>query len=83
MSCLVIKRALHYSFNWIRFLEINKLRNVITKKLTFSANPKLISIIEKFKHVQTFQVIESENEGILLGMKTKTQYNIQQISSIS
>ena len=39
-----LKRALHYPFNWIRFLEINKLCNVIAKNLTFSANRKLISI---------------------------------------
>ena len=30
-----IKRALHYPFNWIRFLQINKLCNVIAKNLTF------------------------------------------------
>ena len=39
-----IKRELPYPFNWIRFLEINKLCNVIVKNLTFSTNPKLISI---------------------------------------
>ena len=36
-------RALHYPFNW-RFLEINKLRNVIAENLIFSKNRKLISI---------------------------------------
>ena len=35
-----LKRALHYPFNWIRFLEINKLCNVIVKNLTFSTNWK-------------------------------------------
>ena len=40
----IIKRALHYPFNWIRFLEINKLCNVIAENLTFSTNRKLISI---------------------------------------
>ena len=39
-----VKRALHYPFNWIRFLEMNKLCNVIAKNLTFSTNRKLISI---------------------------------------
>ena len=39
-----LKRALHYPFNWIRFLEINKLCNVIDENLTFSTNGKLISI---------------------------------------
>ena len=41
---VVIKRALQYPLNWIRFIEINKLRNVITENLTFSINRKLISI---------------------------------------
>ena len=31
-------------FNWIRFLEMNKLCHVIAKNLTFSTNQKLISI---------------------------------------
>ena len=39
-----VKQALHYPFNWIRFLEMNKLRNVIMKKLRFSTNQKLIPI---------------------------------------
>ena len=39
-----IRRVLHYPFNWIRFLEINKLCNAIAKNLTFSTNRKLISI---------------------------------------
>ena len=39
-----VKRAFHYPFTSIRFLEINKLYNVITGKLTFSTNQKLISI---------------------------------------
>ena len=39
-----LKRALHYPFNWIRFLEINKLCNVIAENFTFSTNRKLISI---------------------------------------
>ena len=39
-----LKRALQYPFNWIRFLEINKLCNVIAENLTFSTNQKLISI---------------------------------------
>ena len=36
--------TLHYPFHWIRFLEINKLCNVIAENLTFSTNRKLISI---------------------------------------
>ena len=39
-----IKQALQYPFNSIRFPEISKLLNVITGKLTFSTNQKLISI---------------------------------------
>ena len=39
-----IKRALHYPFNWIPFLQIKKLCNVIAKNLTFLTNRKLISI---------------------------------------
>ena len=38
------RRALNYPFNWIQFLEINKLCDVIAKNLTFSTNWKLISI---------------------------------------
>ena len=41
---ILLMRELHYPFNWIRFLEINKLCNVIAKNLTFSTNQKLISI---------------------------------------
>ena len=40
----ILKWTLHYPFNWIRFLEINKLCSVITEHLTFSTNWKLISI---------------------------------------
>ena len=39
-----VKLVLHYLFNWIRFLEIKKLCNVIAENLTFSKNRKLISI---------------------------------------
>ena len=39
-----VKRALHYPFNLIRFLEIKKLCNVIAENLTISTNRKLISI---------------------------------------
>ena len=47
-----------------RFLEISKLYNVITKKVTFSTNQKLnsIAVTKKFEHVRTFQLIESKNE---------------------
>ena len=36
--------ALHYPLNWILFLEINKLYNVITEDWSFSTNRNLISI---------------------------------------
>ena len=54
---------LHYLSIYLNsILEINNLCNVITTKLTFSAKRKLIfQLIEKFKHVQTFQLIKSKN----------------------
>ena len=39
-----LKRILHYRFNRIWFIEINKLHNLITEKLSFSKNCKLILI---------------------------------------
>ena len=45
----ILKGALHYPFNWIRFLEINKLCNLMAKNLTFSTNRKLFSISWKWK----------------------------------
>ena len=37
-SLVRLKWAFHYPFNWIWFLEIKKLYNVITKNLTFSTH---------------------------------------------
>ena len=57
---LTIKPTLHCPFNWFRFLEIIKLCNVITKN--FQQIKNLFQLIEKFKHVQTFQLSENEKE---------------------
>ena len=46
-------RTLHYPFNWIRFVEINKLCNVKAENLTFSTNRKLISISWKCSNFST------------------------------
>ena len=57
-----VMSALHYPFNWIRFLEINKLYNIITKKLIFSYFQQIknwFKLIENFKHVQTFELLLS------------------------
>ena len=42
-------------------------------------------LIEKFKHVQTFQLIENENEWIVFSKEKRARKteNILQISSIS
>ena len=47
MDAGFIKTGITLSIKLTRFLEINKLRNVITKKLTFSTNRKLLSIDRK------------------------------------
>ena len=51
---------------------MNKLCNLITKNLTFSTMESLFQLDEKFEHVQTFQIIENENERIVFGMEEKT-----------
>ena len=64
----------HYTnpFNWIRFLEINKLCNVIAKIWYFQKIESWFQLVEKFEHIQTFQLIQKENEWIALGMEGKT-----------
>ena len=64
----ILKRALHYPFHWIRFLEIKKLCNVVAENLTFSTNRKLISI----SWWPNFSIIENENEWIVFSMERKT-----------
>ena len=66
-----VKRALTYSFNWIRFLENNKLCNVITKNWHFQQIKKWFQLIEKFGHFQNFQLIETKNEWMLFGKHSK------------
>ena len=63
-------------FNWIRFLEISKLCNAVTKNLTkhwhFQQTENQFQLIEMFTHVQTFQLIENKNEWTVFGMEGKT-----------
>ena len=63
-----VKRALNYPFNWIRFLEINKLYNVITKYWHFQQIKSWFQLTEKFGQIQTFQLIKSKNKWIIFGM---------------
>ena len=66
----------HYTLHLIDFdflKSTNKLCNVITTNWHFQQIENWFQLIEKFKLVQTFQVIESKNEGILLCMKVKTR----------
>ena len=54
-----LKQVWHYTFTWIWFLEINKLYIVIRH---FQQIENWFQLTEKFKHAQTFQLIENKNE---------------------
>ena len=69
ISLRLLKRALHCSFNWIRFLEINKLYYVITENWHFQQIESWFQLTEKFEYVQSFQLIENENEWIVFDME--------------
>ena len=85
-----IKRALHYPFNWIPFLQINKLCNVIAKNLTFLTNRKLISISWKVWTCSSFSTnwkwkwmngIRHGSKNVVGKRGRKTEIWVNQISS--
>ena len=85
-----LKRALHYPINWIRFLEINNLCNVIAKNLAFSTNWKLISISWKVLTCSNFstdwKLKWNESYSVLKekrGRKTEIWVNLKQYISIN
>ena len=63
-SFQITEVAFHYPYNWIRFHEINKFYNVITKKWHFQQIKSWFQLTEKFEHDQNFQQIGIKNKWI-------------------